>query len=249
MLIGGWEWTSIWHLTIYNLTLYIDIILKKLTTMISNATTQHLFDFEYLYNFTHSLPPLHEYVVRPYLNKSILSITYDGCVATVGNDISYFTRKDVYDRVILWKLPLLALWATTTLPPFSIDTQIFTLMHLIADPIDTTWSLLYKLDLAKRTARWAKDRDNDIGEERGEERDARRMFSFRSRSQSDNGPRAGQADRGQATSTDKINNMLADKERGPSLRRYFQDVPAMIITSYDEWGKGKEARTAIERAL
>lgn len=198
--------------------------------MTANATTRQPFDLVYLYELTHNLSLPHEYVVQPYPNKSIWSITYDGCVSTVGNDINYYTRKDVYDRVILWKLPLLALWATTTLPPFSFHTQLFTLMHLIADPIDTTWSLLYKLYLAKRTAHWAKEFDGPD----------RRILSFPS-----NQP-VGQAD---VAERDKINIMLEDEKRGPSLRRYFQDVPAMIITAYDEWGKGEEALEAFEWGL
>jgi hypothetical protein len=208
--------------------------------MVAYAQTGHGFDFGYLYNFTHNDTILDQYVYRPYANQSILTLTFNGCVAAVGAGISYYDRQDVYDRVLLWRVPLLALWATTTLPSFGLQTQIFTLVHLIADPIDTAWSLFYKLDLAKRTAHWAETRNEESW-----------PFTF----QSESAPvtRAGVADgpttegRADTKRRDRINKALQE-ERTP-LVRYFHDVPALIVTAYDEWGYGEQATKAMNYGL
>lgn len=204
------------------------------------AQTGHMFDFGYLYNFTHSDTVLKQYIFRPYANQSILTLTLNGCIAAVGAGISEYDRTDVYDRVLLWRVPLLALWATTTLPSFGLQTQIFTLVHLIADPIDTAWSLFYKLDLAKRTAYWAETRDEELW-----------PFTFRSESASIT--RAGMAGgsmierRADTERRDRINKALQE-ERTPLLR-YFHDVPALIVTAYDEWGNGEQAMKAMNYGL
>ena len=105
--------------------------------MTANPALKHGFDFDYLYQLTHDPSTRSDYIARPYQNQSILALTFKGCVNAVGNSITYYSRQGVYDRVILWRIPLLALWLTATLPLFRLHTQIFTLLHLVGDPIDS----------------------------------------------------------------------------------------------------------------
>lgn len=202
------------------------------------------FDFDFLYNYTHSQTIPQSYIVRPYSNQSVLALTYQGCVAAVGSGINYYSRQDVYDRVLLWRVPLIALWATTTLPSFGIHTQIFTLVHLIADPIDTTWSLLYKLDLAKRTAHWARNNDGTIS-----------SFIFASESVaiiSENHGKASGVSTTEETSSASARTRLINRvlrQKMSPLPGYFHNIIALIVTAYDEWGYGEQASNAMNYGL
>ena len=172
----------------------------------AGGSSQQKFDFNYLYFATN------------------VTVTYDVCVDLVGTGINWYDRKDVYDRVLLWRVPLLALWATTTLPAFGIYTQIFTLVHLIADPIDTIWSLLYKLDLARRTARLT------------ERNDKTHHQSYLSLEEL-------QTEKGTA------GIHTTEKEVTVKKEQRAHDVPALIITAYDEWGCGDQACKAMINEL
>ena len=161
-------------------------------------------------------------------------MTYGRCVKLVGTGIAWYSHHDVYDRVILWRVPLLALWATTILPAFAFHTQVFTLVHVISSPIDTIWSLLYKLDLAKRTTQWAKD--NDEGES---------SFLLQGDGAQMNGTAAQLTPRGRIAAV--ISKVLPMKET--PLEQYHHDVPALIVTAYDEWSRGDQAFRAMNYAL
>ena len=131
-------------------------------------------------------------------------------------------------------MPLLALWATTTLPSFALHTQISSLVHLIADPIDTVWSLLYRLDLARCTVRWAQEEDGTP-----------LSIIFPTESAPAASTDVAQEDKDRTdsavdyTGTEKehrINEMLREKK--PVPLKYFHDVLAVIIIAYDRWGNG-----------
>lgn len=208
------------------------------------ATSQPTFNFEYLHNFTHSPSTDQSYILHPFPDQNVLALSLEGCVAAVGSGFVYYSRKDVYDRVVLWRLPLLALWATTTLPALGISTQAFTLLHLVASPIDTIWSLIYKLDLAKRTARWAKKNDGEVS-----------SFIFTSESGIVNAeqpkdpsvPPKSEKVKKAMKRTKQVNAALTDKNS--ALKKYFRDVPALIVNAYDEWGYGEHALKTLNYGL
>lgn len=202
------------------------------------------FDFKYLDTFTHNLPASSPFLFRPYSNQSILTLTCDGCKVAVENGAAWYSREDMYDRILLWRVPLIALWATTTLPSFGLLSQIFTLTHLIADPIDTVWSLLYKLHLAQRTERWA--RQYNEGKGGGDV-----SFVFKSeyttiQNASDDTANGAEV-RSLRARAERINGIL-NQENSPLLR-YFHEVVALIITAYDEWGYGEHATKAMNYGL
>ena len=212
--------------------------------MVADSALEHGFDFNILYNYTHDPGTPSDYIERPYSNKSILALTFEGCIKAVGESSTPYTRQTVYDRAILWRVPLLALWLTTSLPSFGIHTQIFTLLHLVGDPIDTIWSLFYRLDLAKRTVQWVQGKDVD-----GEN-----GFPFRflpktaitPAPEANGGNRACEASAETTADTSEtrlIQDMWDDED--PELQRYIYGVPALIVTAYDDWGKGEEASEAM----
>ena len=216
--------------------------------MVANTALKHGFDFDYLYQFTHDPSTPRDYIIRPYYNQSILALTFKGCVDAVDRSTTPYSRQGVYDRAVLWRVPLLALWLTATLPPFDIHTQIFTLLHLVGDPIDSIWSLLYRLDLAKRTVRWVQEKDA-VGEN---------GFSFyfvpksavTPTSEADELNRICGASAGTnaVTSNSRLISDMGDEE-DPELQRYCYGVPALIVTAYDDWGKGLEASEAMYEIL
>lgn len=95
---------------------WLDLI-PKATNLTLNATAD--FSFDYLWHFALALNqtnPGSSSLYHPHGNQSRICLTYDACVSKVGRGHSYYDRKDVYDRVLLWRVPLIALIATTTLP-------------------------------------------------------------------------------------------------------------------------------------
>lgn len=96
------------------------MFLAELTRRSTNHTGQAIvFDFKYLWNLALDLnntDPHSPSLFHPHDNSTRLCLTYDACIRAVGADNVLYTRRDVYDRVLLWRVPLIALVATTTLP-------------------------------------------------------------------------------------------------------------------------------------
>lgn len=86
----------------------------------TNHTHQAIvFSFDYLWNVSLGLnqtDPRSTSLYHPHDNQTRICLTYDACLKYVGADSVLYDRRDVYDRVLLWRAPLVALVATTTLP-------------------------------------------------------------------------------------------------------------------------------------
>ena len=96
------------------------MFLAELTRRSTNNTGQAIgFNFTYLWELAldhNKTDPRSPSLFHPHDNQTRLCLTYDACVRAVGADNVLYSRRDVYDRVILWRAPLIALVATTTLP-------------------------------------------------------------------------------------------------------------------------------------
>lgn len=77
------------------------------------------FNFGYLWTIAlaiNATNPFDERLYHPGDNHTRVCSTYEACLEHVGADSVRYSRRDVYDRVLLWRIPLIALVATTTLP-------------------------------------------------------------------------------------------------------------------------------------
>jgi hypothetical protein len=223
--------------------------------MNTNHTNHPPFSFEYLWNQTGTLNatnPRDPFIYHPFDNQSRLTLTYDGCVNYVGTGWKAYSRHDVYDRVILWRVPLIALVATTTLPALGFTSKLFTILHLIGDPIDAFSSLFYKLKLAERLAKWAMDLDKTT------EMEESPIFTFSGHPDDarEGGPEGGGGLRraqtqmqgaGKHDKQAKQQQLLIDRDK--KIKRYFCDVFASIVNAYEEWHLSSEAKRAIESGL
>ncbi|MCJ1262678.1 hypothetical protein MMC22_002548 [Lobaria immixta] len=227
----------------------------ELTRRSTNHTGQAIvFSFKYLWDFALALnqtDPESASLFHPHGNLTRLCLTYDACVAKVGADNVLYTRRDVYDRVLLWRVPLIALVATTTLPTLGYHTQLFTILHLIASPIDTLWSLFYKLDLARRDADWAEENNEN-----------KRFSPFVSDTlNSPSNSNASQGN-GQPSSSRSVSSAIQlsqtasneaqqreeqqlRKDDSPVIKTFDLDVIALIVNAYEEWHYGEQAKRTI----
>lgn len=245
-------------------------LIPPATNLTLNATTG--FSFEYLWQVALDLnqtTPGSSSLYRPHGNQSRICLTYDACIKNVGTGYSYYDRRDVYDRVLLWRVPLIALIATTTLPAlvscgflwqrlFGIwltlfqgwHTQIFTVLHLIADPIDTLWSLFYKLDLARRHADWAAKRNSDAHASNGNATFARRPGGV-----SRPGPEESNVPIHRRQTIFSVNPSLQEqsqklrKEGDKSVESFDFEVIACIVNAYQEWHYGDQAKQVLDHGL
>ncbi|KAF8249218.1 hypothetical protein K440DRAFT_677656 [Wilcoxina mikolae CBS 423.85] len=86
--------------------------------------------------------------------KDMKNISLDDC----RHECTGFERYemvDVLERISLWIVPLIVLVGNFQVPPFGSLNTIYSVIHLLGDPIDSICSLLTKLEVSKRLhARW-----------------------------------------------------------------------------------------------
>jgi hypothetical protein len=66
----------------------------------------------------------------------------------------------------VWKVPLVLLLLAFLRPPLNIGAQLYTLFHLLGDPIGTISSLLYTLAICQKQAVKLKEHFESFGQER-----------------------------------------------------------------------------------
>ena len=147
-------------------------------------------------------------------------------------------------------------------------TQLFTIVHLIADPIDTLWSLFYKIDLARRHADWAKKTNNEPLSENGDG-----LFTFIPEKTQQPPEISSRNDRvvrhdlevGSSAHRKPIlkriqtgmirTQSFQDKDqelpegRNKAIEQYELDVVALIVDAYQEWHYGLKAKSVLEDCL
>lgn len=245
--------------------------IKDLFGRSTNHTHQNpVFDFGFLwsqailFNTTRN-STLRDYVYHPSDSQSRLGLTFDGCTALVGNDDTHYSRQDVYDRVFLWRWPLVALIATATLPALGMMPKLFTFLHIVADPIDALWSLFYRLDIAALNSRWARDIDSGRGGDSFLTSGTAKYTQTEDASSSSSGSRhaeslrlvlANMPSRGQEDSSDVKHQLEADTVRNyenhdfhEDMIKYDLDVAASIVDTYAEWDLGRWAKDVIMENL
>lgn len=117
-------------------------------------------------------------------------------------------------------------------------------MHLIADPIDTLWSLFYKLDLARRHADWAAEKNSDAYVTNGNAN-----FAHSSEGAYRNVARHRRQTGFSVNPSLQGEIQRLRKEGNKSVERFDFEVIASIINAYQEWHYGDQAKQVLDRGL
>jgi hypothetical protein len=64
--------------------------------------------------------------------------------------------SDIWNRIVVWKLPLLQLLSQFPRPPLGLSVEMGVMMHLLGDPIDSVASMLLTLSICQERAQQAK---------------------------------------------------------------------------------------------
>jgi hypothetical protein len=64
--------------------------------------------------------------------------------------------SDIWNRIVVWKLPLLQLLSQFPRPPLGPSVETGVMMHLLGDPIDSVASMLLTLSICQERAQQAK---------------------------------------------------------------------------------------------
>ena len=83
-----------------------------------------------------------------------VSLNHAACVAIAGAGWTPYPGADIWVRLTTWKFPLLQLVGLFPRPPLGFSAEFFVITHLLGDPIDTIWHLLYKLDVCQSRAEY-----------------------------------------------------------------------------------------------
>ena len=81
-----------------------------------------------------------------------LSLTQESCVAIAGPGWTLYPQADIWSRMTAWRFPLFQLVAIFPRPPLHFRYQLFVMLHLLGDPIDTISNLLAKLARCQQRA-------------------------------------------------------------------------------------------------
>ena len=206
------------------------------------------FDFPIIWNYTSSIFAACATDPRLYLPKSTpqlalaannISLTQAACVDVAEAGWRRYYSSDIWTRLTTWKFPLFQLAFNFPRPPLSFWTEVFVVVHLIGDPVDTVVCLLDKLAICQTWAEfWKKftaEKDGDEQTERLHEegpggredahgRGAESIVASDSRTERQNdedGP---------------IHDQTPDVERPVHWREL-----SLIVDSYAEWEKDVNA--------
>jgi hypothetical protein len=126
-----------------------------------------------LSNYTEGFEFAGLYIVNAYLNQTCdpgsniffqgtRMLTRDACerITRTSNDIwkgwTAYPISDVYNRIAVWKLPLLQLLSQFPRPPLGPSVEVGVMLHLFGDPIDSVSTILLSLATCQERAKQAK---------------------------------------------------------------------------------------------
>lgn len=96
----------------------------------------------------HGLPPNEYGDPRLVWHKNDTFLTYEAALRWTGETArswNPYPLSDILWRLQAWKFPLIALISLFPRPPLSFSVELFTIFHLVGDPIDTIASMLFTI--------------------------------------------------------------------------------------------------------
>lgn len=121
------------------------------------CTTHGVFSFETFWNITESIYQTCSNDSRLFQKGAVpkattISLTQQACEAIAGPSWTVYPQADIFSRMTAWRFPLSQLIAIFPRPPLQFRYQLFVMLHLLGDPIDTISSLLSKLARCQQRA-------------------------------------------------------------------------------------------------
>jgi hypothetical protein len=91
-----------------------------------------------------------------------------GSVGSIWKDWTPYPISDVWNRIVVWKLPLLQLLSQFPRPPLGPSVETGVLLHLLGDPIDSVSCILLTLAMCQKRAGDAKRLCQRAGARKGQ---------------------------------------------------------------------------------
>jgi hypothetical protein len=122
-----------------------------------NVTAPRHFDLEYLWQATQNITSTCANDIRLIgLNKTQLNqracLELSGTAKWSWMRFTPYPNSDIYSRLAAWKFPLIQLVIQFPRPPLGLGTELFALVHLVGDPMETISSLMYTLAVCQTQA-------------------------------------------------------------------------------------------------
>ena len=143
-----------------------------------DCTNNGIFQFTTLWNITSNIYHACANDSRLYNNDQAspsidtASLTQEACTAIAGPGWTWYPRADIFARMTSWRFPLFQLVATFPRPPLSFNVNLFVILHLLGDPIDTIRNLLVKLtECETRALYWRREFNLSLRSLVGSEKD------------------------------------------------------------------------------
>ena len=121
-----------------------------------NCTSRKGFDSQILWNLTKSIREtcpndsrLFTSTQESFNANKGLSLTHEACVNVAGASWTAYSRSIIWHRILSWQFPLLQMALIFPRPPLGFTTELFTVFHLLGDPIDTIANLLARLFISR----------------------------------------------------------------------------------------------------
>ncbi|KAL8869000.1 MAG: hypothetical protein Q9174_004600 [Haloplaca sp. 1 TL-2023] len=126
----------------------------------SGCISRDGFQLDTLWKYTQSIQAACPSDERLYLQDEQVagpqraSLTQAACEVIAGKGWTYYPTSDIWNRLTMWKFPLLQLVASFPRPPLSFTIESLVILHLLGDPIDTIKNLLFKLTTCEQLAQF-----------------------------------------------------------------------------------------------
>jgi hypothetical protein len=83
--------------------------------------------------------------------SSTIVLTLTGCRQKCGESWAAFPWDESIQKLSTWLIPVLLLLGTLHFPPLPALYNVFSVVHVLGDPIDAIWSMLTKREGARRS--------------------------------------------------------------------------------------------------
>jgi hypothetical protein len=99
--------------------------------------------------------------------NSTIVLTLTGCRQKCGESWAAFPWEESIQKLSTWLIPVLLLLGTLHFPPLPALYNVFSVVHVLGDPIDAIWSMLTKREVTCRSLAFTQGRHRNAIGKRG----------------------------------------------------------------------------------